>query len=222
MCGYFVFTGLSIDMLRERYGAAIPGDEAGLDSIKAAGFYPSRGNTTTRVPVIFEEEGRRRLMFLRWDLIPSWWSKPASEKKFATYNARAASIEEKATFRGAWRACRRCIIPATGFFEWPSKTLMARDAPRVEHRIRVMGSPIFSLAGLWDECEKGPLKGLRSCTIITTAANSLMASIPHPRMPVILPLEDEAAWLSTDTPAGEAHKLLRRFPAERMEIVSGA
>jgi putative SOS response-associated peptidase YedK len=222
MCGHFVFMGLSIDMLRERYGAASVGGETEGDTTAGEGFYPSRGNTTRRVPVILEEEGRRRLAFLRWDLIPSWWSKPASEKKFAAYNARAASIEEKATFSGAWRACRRCIIPATGFFEWPSKTLMARDAPRVEHRIRVTGSPIFSLAGLWDECEKGPLKGLRSCTIITTAANSLMASIPHPRMPVILPLEDEAAWLSTDTPAGEARKLLRRFPADRMEIVSGA
>ena len=58
----------------------------------------------------------REMVPMRWGLIPAWWKKPRKEVP-ATFNARAETVAEKPMFRGAFQY-RRCIIPASGFYEW--------------------------------------------------------------------------------------------------------
>ena len=72
---------------------------------------------TTNVDVIrLDREGRRELVSMRWGLIPFFWKKSLKEEP-ATFNARAETVAEKPMFRESFRR-RRCIIPASGFFEW--------------------------------------------------------------------------------------------------------
>ena len=79
-----------------------------------------------------------------------------------------------------------------------------------------MGDGLFYFAGLWEfwnDPETGPL---RTCAIITTEANSLIAPI-HNRMPVILPLESQSAWLSHETPPDLLASLLAPHPPNEMK-----
>ena len=61
------------------------------------------------------EDGRRLLLPLKWGLIPSW----AKDAKigYSLINARSETVAEKPAFRSAFKA-RRCLIPATAFYEW--------------------------------------------------------------------------------------------------------
>ncbi|MFM7273910.1 MAG: SOS response-associated peptidase family protein, partial [Gammaproteobacteria bacterium] len=45
---------------------------------------------TEAVPVVFEEEGERRLHVMRWWLVPSW--APAIATQYAMFNARAETL----------------------------------------------------------------------------------------------------------------------------------
>ena len=220
MCGHFTIGAITLKQILERYNLDRQQTELAFDEAAVkGGFYPSRKATTTHVPVVLERNGKRLAELQRWDLVPHWWKKPLAEKKYSSYNARSDSLLEKATFKGAWAKGRRCIIPATMFFEWPDKDLMQRGIKRREHKIELADTEIFSMAGIWDECVAGEPKGLRSCAIITTGANKLMTTIPHTRMPVILPPEKEELWLSADTKVESAFEMLHKYPGEHMRIV---
>jgi putative SOS response-associated peptidase YedK len=145
---------------------------------------------------------------MRWGLIPSWWTKTRKELP-STFNARAETITARPMFRDAFRE-RRCIIPASGYYEWkPTPTgkqpyyISARD-----------GSPL-PFAGLWDEWHD-PEDGqqIRSCTIIVTDANALTRPI-HDRMPVVLVAAQQTAWLAS---AAAATELLRPAPNEMLQM----
>jgi putative SOS response-associated peptidase YedK len=159
------------------------------------------------------ERGTRELVQLRWGLIPSW-AKDASIGN-RLINARAEGLAEKPSFRAAFRA-RRCLVPADGFYEW-----QATPHGKRPYRIGLKGGraealPLFAFAGLWERWEKAPDGApVESCTIVTTAANELLAPI-HERMPVILPEEGYAAWLAPVTPPAEALALLKPYPAAAM------
>jgi putative SOS response-associated peptidase YedK len=73
--------------------------------------------TTTIDAVIERVPGERELIPMRWGLVPSWWSKPLKEMRLATFNARAESFSEKPMFRGAFKRTR-CLISASGYYEW--------------------------------------------------------------------------------------------------------
>jgi putative SOS response-associated peptidase YedK len=92
-------------------------------------------------------------------------------------NARAETLSDKPSFRDAFRR-RRCLIPATGFFEWRDKKPLYISPPNGE---------VLAFAGLWNPD--------KTCTIVTTAANDLLSPI-HERMPVILPPEAWTEWLA--------------------------
>src|SRR6266849_4790554 len=72
---------------------------------------------TTPIDTVIEHDGTRKLISMRWGLIPSWWSKPMKEMKLATFNARVESVTEKRMFRDAFKN-GRCLIPASGYYEW--------------------------------------------------------------------------------------------------------
>ena len=150
----------------------------------------------------------RELALLRWGLIPSWSKDPAIGNRLI--NARAETAREKPSFRNAFRR-HRCLIPTNGFYEW-----QRQERGKQPYFVRMRDDRLFAFAGLWDRWES-PDKGvIETFTILTTAANAVLAPI-HDRMPVILPPAEYARWLDPgllDTDS--LGPLLVPFPAEDM------
>lgn len=146
--------------------------------------------------------------FLHWGLIPSW--SKTEKTKYLLNNARADGIEKKPSFRGPFRHSR-CIIPASGFYEW--QQLEKRKQP---YFIRPVEGEYFAMAGLWDRWEGEDGKVIESCAIITTEANGVMSRI-HDRMPVILQASDLDRWLSPGSSQDELLSLLVPCREEVME-----
>jgi putative SOS response-associated peptidase YedK len=131
----------------------------------------------------------RELVPMRWGLIPGWWKRSTKEVP-ATFNARAESVSDKPMFRNSFKE-RRCIIPASGFYEWTGP-----KGARQPHLFTAAdGSPILGFAGLWDRW-RDPASGaeILSCTIIVCDASEWMQQF-HDRMPVILEPGKFDAWL---------------------------
>jgi putative SOS response-associated peptidase YedK len=146
---------------------------------------------TQEVPVVREtrEGGAREIALARWGLVPHWAKDPSVGNRMI--NARAEGIESKPAFRDAVQR-RRCLVPATGFFEW--KGVPGRKQP---YAISLPDRPMFAFAGLWESWRSKDGEKLRSFTIVTTDANRAVAEV-HDRMPVILPPEAEETWLTGD------------------------
>lgn len=126
-------------------------------------------------------KGARELTRARWGFVPGW-SKHGPEGR-PLINARAESLHERPSFRPSLQS-KRCLIPATCFYEWPNK---------VKHRFSLPDGRPFAMAGLWDEWTDGGVL-LESCCVITVDANDQVRPL-HDRMPAILTPEDEAVWL---------------------------
>ncbi len=151
--------------------------------------FPARSNIAPTQPVVIIRNGfsgGREMVLVRWGLIPPWVKEPV---EFATlYNARAETVEEKPSFRGAIRH-RRCLIPADGFYEWSGP-----KGRRQAHFInRQDGAPI-AFAGLWEHWIGADGSELETMVILTVPANSDVAGV-HDRMPLILEPEDFERWL---------------------------
>ena len=146
---------------------------------------------------------------VRWGLVPFWAHGVAP--KFATFNARVEGLDTTASFRGAWEHGRRCILPASGFYEW-----QRRGPARQPFFIRLAHRETFGFAGLWER-SNGPDGALESCTIITLPANRLLSEIHNGglRMPAILREEDHERWLSGAQT--EARETLQPYPDAQME-----
>ena len=151
---------------------------------------------TQEAPVVRNgESGAREIAMLRWGLVPAWAKDIGVGTKMI--NARGESAAEKPAFREAM-AKRRCLVPATGFFEW--KATPGRKQP---FAITVPDRPLFALAGLWESWRPRGGAAVETFTIVTTDANDAVAQI-HDRMPVILPRESEQAWLDGDVATASA------------------
>jgi putative SOS response-associated peptidase YedK len=120
-------------------------------------------------------------------LIPSWATDPAIGNKLL--NARAETVAEKPSFRSAFKR-RRCLIPASGFYEW-QQTGARRKQP---YFIRPRDGGLFAFAGLWEEWHDPRGEVVETCTILTTGENDVMRPL-HDRMPVILDPISDALWL---------------------------
>lgn len=163
----------------------------------------------TPILILREDEGRRIGAYYRWWLVPFWAKDPRIGYKMN--NARSETAAKKPSFRAAFRQ-RRCIIPASGFYEWK------RDGKtKIPHYIRFRSQEPMGFAGLW-ETWSPPDGGeeLRTCAVLTTGPNELMATI-HDRMPVILRPEDFADWLDPDSESDFLQALMRPYEAEEME-----
>ncbi len=184
-----------------------------LQAIRALFGFPEQPNLAARyniaptqdvASVRLGDDGARHFAWLRWGLIPFWAKDPSIGNKMI--NARAESIAEKPAFRAAFKR-RRCLIAADGFYEW-KKTPDGKQPYRIHRK----DGQAFGFAGLWESW--GPRDSetpIESCTIITTAANAVLAPLHH-RMPVILDPENFGLWLDPATPAAELSTLLRPAP----------
>lgn len=147
------------------------------------------------------DRDRRELVHMHWGLIPSWAKDPAIGSRMI--NARSETVAEKPAFRAAFKY-RRCIVPASGFYEWQKQ-----NGHKQPHYIRHRDGAPLAFAGLWEHWQSPDGSELESCTILTTAANNMMTSL-HNRMPVILEPADYGVWLQSDGQAqDELHHLLR-------------
>jgi putative SOS response-associated peptidase YedK len=135
---------------------------------------------TTTVDVIrHNADGVPEMVKMRWWLVPSWWSKGLKQVP-ATFNARIETVETARMFRDAYKK-RRCIIPASGFFEWT-----VRDKKKQPHYFTSPEGKVLAFAGLWDSWtnrETGEV--IESCTIITGPPNEWMLQF-HDRAPTML------------------------------------
>ncbi|MDQ3635861.1 MAG: SOS response-associated peptidase [Aridibacter sp.] len=151
-------------------------------------------------------ENAREYANLKWGLIPHW----SKDDSFASklINARAETLAEKASFRDAYKK-RRCLIPASGFYEW-EKTANGKQP----HYFYLKDKGVFGFGGLWEEWldkESGEL--IETFTIITTEANEVLEPI-HNRMPVIIKENDYEKWLNESV--SNITDLLKPFDANKM------
>ena len=197
MCGRYTSTSAPADLARVF--------DVAPDDVKAAEL-PLRYNVAptqevyavaTRRPREDGEKPRRQLGAFRWGLIP-YWAKDASVGN-KMINARAEGIEGKSAYKRAL-VRRRCIIPADAFYEWQVRPGGAKRGNKAPYVIRHKDGSPLAFAGLWElwrPPDQPDAEPVRSCVIITTEANDLLAPI-HDRMPVILPPAVWDQWLDPD------------------------
>ena len=147
--------------------------------------------------------GPRHAVYRRWGLIPGW----AKDMKigYKMINARAESIADKPAFRAAFKR-RRCLIPASGFYEWGRA-----GTDKQPYFVRLRDGEVLAFAGLW-ESWTGPEDGriVETCTIITTEANRPVGEI-HDRMPAIVAPEMYDLWLDPEADRDRLLGLLQPF-----------
>ncbi len=178
MCGRFVGYR-QLDELQQFF----PIDRANCDV--AANFNVA---PTQEILAIYTYEGENWLDRFHWGLVPFWAKDPSIGNRMI--NARAETIDEKPSFKNAFKK-RRCLIIADGFYEW--KGTKGQKQPML---ITLPDKKPFAFAGLWEIWYKNKqAPAYRSCTIITTEASASIREIHH-RMPVILKPEVYKDWLN--------------------------
>jgi putative SOS response-associated peptidase YedK len=148
---------------------------------------------------------------LRWGLIPSW----ADDASIGggLINARSETVAQKPAFRAAYRG-RRCVVPASGFYEWQAITAEKRKQPY--YIVPAADDDLFLFAGLWERwTTRDGGDAIESFAILTTSANELMATL-HERMPVILAPQDASSWLDAASETAKLEALFTPFPSDQM------
>ena len=146
----------------------------------------------TFIPIVRKQGGQRTFEMAIWPLVPKWSA--GKIPKFSTANARFETVDQLASFRTAWKYSQRCLIPATGFYEWQIVEGEKRKQPwHISHQSQA----VMSFAGLWERSFTKEGNSILSCSIITTQANQMMSEIhnSNQRMPVIVDPELRDVWL---------------------------
>jgi putative SOS response-associated peptidase YedK len=187
MCGRYSLT-TELDRLLPRLRGPLP---EGLVQ-----HYAPRPQVRPGEPVLvqLQEHGRLAVGLALWGLVPAWSRDPRGLRR--PINARSETVADKPFFRGPWRH-RRALLPADGFYEWQKRS----DGSRQPWLFRPRSREPFWLGGLWERWV-GPDGGeLDTAVILTTAPNDLLRRV-HDRMPVVIPMGLEEAWLEpSDGPA---------------------
>lgn len=174
--------------------------------------FPPRYNIAPSqpVPVVIREGGERRFLLVRWGLVPSWAKEMPQS---LLINARAETVAEKPSFRGAFRH-RRALMPADGFYEWKAEG----RGPKQPYFIRRRDGAPFAMAALWEHWMDPHGSELDTCAVVTAEANATLMPIHH-RMPVILPEKDWGLWLDPAATEKELLALLRPAPDDLLEAI---
>jgi putative SOS response-associated peptidase YedK len=175
--------------------------------------FPPRYNIAPTQPVHIVHIGRageRQLRLVRWGLLPPWVKDPNTFGLLT--NARAETIAEKPSFKGAIRH-KRCLVPADGFYEWTGPKGCKRP-----HLIRPKAGGLMAFAGLHESWGGADGSELETTAIITVAANVCVSAI-HDRMPAILAPSQFEAWLNCRAvDVGAALSMLTPAPEGLLEI----
>lgn len=201
MCGRYSTENMDATVLRERFVV-----QRSLETFTSS----HNVKPTHEAPVVIARDDERELTAMHWGLVPPWAKDPAIAGKM--FNARAETIADKPAFRNAFRR-RRCLVPATGFYEWQQQ-----DRRKVPYQFVVGDGEVFAFAGLYETWRSPGGDMLHTYTIITTTPNDLVAPV-HNRMPVILPRDVEAVWLDPQfEDAAYLQALLVPYPADAMQM----
>lgn len=198
MCGRFTLT-YDINAVAKAFNVPVP------PSLRTA---PRYNIAPTQNVVAILADGTPHLDLLRWGLIPSWAKDESISSKMI--NARAETLAEKPSFKRLLTS-KRCLVVADGFYEWKKE-----QSGKTPMYITLKSKEPFAFAGLWDSWKSPDGEQIRTCTLITTGPNELVATI-HNRMPVILSSEAREEWL--DSSLHDEHvllPLLASYPAEEM------
>jgi putative SOS response-associated peptidase YedK len=167
--------------------------------------YQPRFNVAPTQPIVTvrQESDKRKMEMTRWGLIPS----RASGISAGHFNARSESVTSTPSFRELIHT-HRCLIPADGFYEWQQM-----GSVKQPYCFEVGAGDVFAFAGLWDEWQNPSGEVIKSCAILTTNANALVADI-HDRMPVIVSPDHYELWLRSGSVNLDA--VLRPYDASAM------
>lgn len=207
MC-YFVELNLSRKALSERFGIPMPEDPRYMPSVFVSAF------ARPWLPVI-SSGNPARIGLSRWGLIPFWIKNEQGAEVISlkTANARAETIWEKPAFRKAAND-QRCAVLVNGWFEWQQS-----GKSKIPYYISLRKKQPFALAGLWEKWTN-PHTGeiLDTCSILTTVANPLMATIHNTkkRMPVLLNDHDIALWLDSNYRKEDLKSVFQPYPEEQI------
>ncbi len=205
MCGRFTLASETEAVAQTFFDVEIPMRLAPRYNISPTQDVAVIANTSS-------DELPAKIEFFHWGLIPSWAKDPKIGNRMI--NARSETLAEKPSFRAAYKR-RRCLIVADGYYEWQK---VPGERLKQPIYIRLQSEKPFALAGLWEVWQTDEMEEpVRSCTIITCAPNALLKQVHH-RMPVILPADAYAQWLSSEEQPAEAlQPLLAPYPSEEME-----
>ena len=192
MCGRYGLTRYERDKLREEF-----------DFIAFQGMYEPTAPLyniapSQTIPAVIATPNGNQLVPMQWGFKPSW----STDSKPGLINARSETAHEKPFFRNAFKS-RRCLLPATGFYEWQKTTGKTKQP----HWITPKNNNYIALAAIWETHNETP-----TCAILTTHPNQLMQPI-HDRMPVIIPPDQYQNYLTTNDPT----PLLKPCPAEQLQ-----
>lgn len=194
MCGRYVLKREDLEALLKEFG------------VSSLAAFHSRYNIapTSIVPLIRRTKpGAPELAGVRWGLIPSWSKADAPVRPLV--NVRAETLTTR--LRDALRS-RRCVLPASGFYEW--QTTGAKKQPWYFAPRR--GGP-FGLAAIWDSWRGNDGTELETCAVITTAPNRVLDLI-HDRMPVMLTPAQSRVWIEAESGDPSIERLLTPAPDE--------
>ncbi len=198
MCGRFTLTA-NPEVVRDLFDLATT----------PSNMEPRYNVAPTQPVAVITNDGPHALTYFRWGLVPSWSKDIKIGNKLI--NARSEEAYQKPSFRSAFKR-RRCLIPTNGFYEWQKE-----GKGKTPHFIHLRGGELFAFAGLWEIWHSPEGDELRTCTILTTEANALVAPL-HNRMPVILKPQDYSLWLAkSEQPTEVLMPLMRAYDPNAME-----
>ena len=200
MCGRYTLTTGDPAAIRARF-------PVGESVAVATRYNVAPGDQVLAVTA--DRHGAPRGELLHWGLVPSWATSRRTGLKMI--NARVETVDARPAYRAAFERFR-CLVIADGFYEWRA---LPNGYKQPHHIARSDGKP-FAFAGLWSIWRANEDTAVRSCAILTTAANATVAPL-HDRMPVILAVDHECAWLDPSTSKAALHAMLRGLPAGEIE-----
>jgi putative SOS response-associated peptidase YedK len=172
-----------------------------------------RYNIAPTQPIVVVRQGfrGRELVPMRWGFIPAWAKDPKNLSLMII--GRAEGIASKPAFRNAFLR-RRCLVPASGFYEWQQRSKTARQP----YAVRPNEGELVAFAGLWETWFGNDGSEIDTAAIITVPCNALLRPL-HDRMPAIIDPADFETWLSEGTDPEEAQSLLKPAPEDLLSYV---
>ena len=141
-----------------------------------------------------DTNSKKALATVSWGLIGPWLTdmQEARASQSRAINARSESIHEKPTFKNAFRSTR-CLIPASGYYEWASA--LGQYRPKQPFYISARSGQQLPIAGIWSSWRAPNGEVIETASIITQEAQGELATI-HSRMPVFMPSDRWDVWLN--------------------------
>ncbi|MFV2056060.1 MAG: SOS response-associated peptidase [Thiohalomonadales bacterium] len=190
----------------------IHSDDSIDDFLPNYNIAPSDAKTLKKAPIVYLHDHQRSLTLCCWPFLPAFAH--AVVGKYCVANAQMEKLEQSKVYGSAWKSGQRCLVPASGFYEWQIQT---KKGPKQPYNIKLKDQELFAMAGVRGvSSTKDGSVNMMSFAIITLPANPLMAEIHNDkkRMPALLSKAQQQVWLGADNNA--AMDCIKQYPQEKM------